>query len=219
VIIGFPNNEQRFIVSEDQTQVVDTVPVLPGDDHIVQMVYLVPYQGDAIIEQALNYPVDGVVSLLLRPDALEVTGDHLELLGPQVVGETTYKSYGGTLSLAADEPLRFELRGQPAPTAAQIQSPAAITSNNLVIIIILALVVVGGVTGGLYVFYRRGSTPAEAPAKPAKDDVRLIDALVKQIAELDAEHDRGEINHDVYQRQRQKLKARLAEVMSDDDAR
>ena len=215
VIVGFPNNEDRFIVSQDQTQVVDTVPVLPGDEHVIQMVYLVPYQGDAIIEQALNYAVDGTVRLLLRPDVLEVTGGNLELLGPQVVGENTYKGYGGEVTLGADEPFRFELRGQPAPTAAQIQSPAAVTSNNLIIIFILALVVLGAVIGGLYIFYRRS---ADSPqAAPTRDEGKLIDALVQQIAELDAKHDRGEINHDVYQRQRQKLKARLAEVMRDDD--
>ncbi len=218
VIVGFPNNEQRFIVSEDQTQVVDTVPVLPGDEHVIQMVYLVPYQGDAIIEQALNYAVDGTVRLLLRPDILEATGDNLQLLGPQLVGENTYKGYGGEVILAADEPFRFELRGQPAPTAAQIQTPGAITSNNLVVIFVLALVVLGGVIGGLYVFYRRSNRdPDETPAQATKDENRLIDALVQQIAELDDEHNRGDINHDVYQRQRQKLKKRLAEVMSDDD--
>lgn len=208
-IVGFPEGENRFIVSQDQTTVVDTLPVLPNDDHIVQLVYLIPYQGDAIIEQPLNYTLDGQVRLLLRPDTLQVISDQLAPLGPQVVGETTFGGYGGTLQLGADEALTFELRGEPAPEAAQIQPPDVVTSNNLLPVAILLVVVPAAIVGVLYLLYRR--------QKPAARDDRLIDGLVRQIAELDEAHEKGEINHDVYRRQRQQLKQRLAELMGTDD--
>jgi hypothetical protein len=41
--------------------------------------------------------------------------------------------------------------------------------------------------------------------------------VVRQIAELDAEHEAGHINHDVYQRRRTQLKARLAELIDQND--
>ena len=42
-----------------------------------------------------------------------------------------------------------------------------------------------------------------------------IQQLIRQIAELDAMHDQGQINHDLYRRQRADLKARLATLMSE----
>ncbi len=211
-VLGFPSDEQRFIVSEDQTTVVDTLPVLPNQDHIVQLVYLVPYEGDAIIEQPLNYPLDGQVRLLLRPDTLEVISEQLAPIGAQVVGENTYKGYGGTLQLGASDALSFELRGAPAPAAAQLEQPQVVTSNNLLLIGGLVLVVLGAVIGGLYFVYRGRGTQAIS-----KRDEKLIDALARQIAELDEAHEKGEINHDLYRRQRKQLKDRLAEIMGVDD--
>lgn len=210
-VLGFPSDERRFVVSEDQTTVADTLPVLPNQDHIIQLVYLVPYEGDAIIEQPLNYPLNGQVRLLLRPDTLEVISDQLAPIGPQVVGDTTYKGYGGTLQLGASDVLSFELRGAAASAAAQLEQPV-VTSNNLLLIGGLVLIVLGAVVGGLYFVYRgRG-----AKTTPTRD-ARLIDALVRQIAELDEAHENGEINHDLYRRQRKQLKDRLAEVMGADD--
>jgi mono/diheme cytochrome c family protein len=208
-IVGFPDGENRFIVSQDQTTVVDTLPVLPGDDHLVQLVYLVPYTGDAIIEQPLNYRLDGQVRLLLRPESLQVISDQLAPIGPQTIGENVFAGYGGALQLGPEDVLSYELRGAPAPAATQLQQPGVITSNNLVVVAILLLVGAGLVISGLYLMYRR--------RKPAAQDDRLIDGLVRQIAELDEAHEKGEINHDLYRRQRQRLKQRLSELMGGDD--
>jgi mono/diheme cytochrome c family protein len=229
-IIGFPNNENRFVVSEDQTTVVDTLPVMPDGDHIVQLVYLLPYNDEAaIIEQPLNYPLDGEVRLLLLPDTLEAVTDQLTLLGPQTVGSNTYRGYGGTLQLTPNDVLRFELRGSAAPAAAQLQPTQSISSNNLIGIALVAVGVVVLVGAGLVLYNRSRSAPApqppaKTPPKPkaqaqpaASDEDKLIDALVRQIAELDDDHTQGRINHDVYQRQRRKLKKRLSELMGEDD--
>ena len=48
----------------------------------------------------------------------------------------------------------------------------------------------------------------------APDQSSSIDSLAKQIAQLDDEHDRGQINHDLYHHRRRELKAKLAELMS-----
>lgn len=207
-IIGFPNNEQRFIVSDDQTTVADTVPVLPGQDHIIQMVYLVPYEGDAIVEYPLNYALEGQVRLLLRPETLEIVGDTYQSIGPQEVGQNTYRGYGGTFSLSAADVISYEVRGQAAPAAAQLDPPA-VTGGTLIAVVGIAMVALALVIAILFMVYQRRNRSA--------DEGRLIDALVRQIAELDEAHDQGEINHDLYQRQRQQLKARLSELLSEDD--
>ncbi len=67
VVVGFSNNQQRYVVDQANFTVLDTVPVVPGEDHTVQIVYLVPYKADAIIEQPMNYAVSGPVRLLLNP--------------------------------------------------------------------------------------------------------------------------------------------------------
>ena len=207
-IIGFPNTDQRFIVSDDQTTVADTVPVLPGQDHIIQMVYLVPYENDAIIEYPLNYALDGQVRLLLRPESLEIIGDTYASIGSQQVGDNIYRGYGSTLTLGANDVISYEVRGQAAPTAAQLDPPS-VTGGTLVIVIVIGLIVLALVIAVLFMVFQRRSKSA--------DQNQLMDALVKQIAELDEAHDRGDINHDLYQRQRQQLKARLSELLSEGD--
>jgi preprotein translocase subunit YajC len=204
--IGEPNGSQRFRVTEDQTTVVDTVPVPPGVDHIVQFVFLLPYQGDAIIDQPVNYKLNGAVRLLLQPDTLEIISNSLESLGPQTVGQKTYKGYGGTLSLAADDSLTFELRGEAAAEAAELQPPATVSPTTLVLLVIVIVLLLGLLAS--WFFYRRQHL---RPSKTAR-----MDALLRQISELDAAHERGEINHDLYQRQRQDLKAELATYMQED---
>lgn len=210
IVMGFPEGGQRYIVSEDQSTVIDTAPVLPGEDHLVQVVYFLPYESEgAIIEQPVNYALAGQVRLLLQPTTLRLTSDQFADIGVQSVGEMIYSGYGGDLNLNAGDVIRFELAGAGAPSAAQVTTPQR--DNTLPII----LIVVGAqlmLVSGLYWMYLR-RRPAPAAVEPAK----LIDALVLQIAELDTAHDRGEINHDVYQRRRAELKTRLAELMDDKD--
>ena len=44
-----------------------------------------------------------------------------------------------------------------------------------------------------------------------------IESLVRQIAQLDEAHERGQINHDVYHQRRRAFKDKLAALMDDSD--
>jgi hypothetical protein len=205
--MGFADNEQRYVVVEDEPAVIDTVPVLPGDDHIVQFVYFVPYEGAAIIEHEVNYALDGPVRLLVSPSTVKATSEQLPSLGPETIGERTYDSYGADLTLASGGVIRYELRGQSAPTVTDVQT--TVSSNNL--LPILLLVVGAGavlVAAALYLRDRRSPTVSRD---------QLIDTLVREIADLDARHEAGQINHDLYQRQRSELKARLTKLMGEEE--
>ena len=207
VIMGFGDNEQRFIVVEDEPAVIDTVPVLPDEDHIVQFVYFIPYEGSAIIEHEVNYALNGPVRLLLSPPTVTATSEQLSSLGPQTIGERTYEGYGADLTLVPGDVIRYELRGQGAATVSDVETTSAPSTNLLPVI----LLILGGaallVAAALYL---RGR------GEPAVSKERLIDTLIREIADLDARHEAGQINHDLYQQQRSQLKARLAKLMGEE---
>jgi mono/diheme cytochrome c family protein len=205
VIMGFGDNEERFVVLEDEPAVIDTASVLPGDEHIVQIVYFIPYEGSAIIEQEVNYSVNGPMRLLVSPSSVTATSEQLPALGPQTIGERTYESYGADLSLAPGAVIRYELRGQGAPVADVQPTTTTGGSNNLLAVLLLLLG--GAALLVAAVLYLRGRNMS------AVSKERLIDTLVREIADLDARHEAGHINHDLYQRQRSQLKARLAKLM------
>ncbi|MBZ0296837.1 MAG: cytochrome c [Anaerolineae bacterium] len=210
IVIGFPENEQRYTVVEDESTVIDSAPVLPGSDHLVQIVWFLAYEDGAIIEQGINYALEAPVRLLLRPDTVTASSDQFESLGPQTVGDATYIGYGGELSLQAGDSILYELSGTGVTTAAEVETPVS-TPNNLLVIVIVVVIAQALVIGGLFFFYRRRRSQPEP-----QDKNRVIDALVQQIAELDAKDERGEINHDLYHHQRRQLKARLTELMDEE---
>jgi mono/diheme cytochrome c family protein len=214
IVLGFPDNQQRYVVSEDQKTVIDTAPVIPDEDHVIQIVYLVPYETSAIIEQPLNYALEGPVRLLIRPDTVRATSEQLPSIGPQTVGDGTYSGYGATLTLDQGALIRFELNGAGAATVSQIESPV-VASNTLILLVIVALIVLVVIIGGFYSTYVRRISKNPQADTPLLDKNRIIDSLVRQIAELDEVHDRGDINHDFYHHQRRQLKEQLAELMGE----
>ncbi len=128
VIAGFPSDQNRYVVDAPNATFYDTVPVLPGEQHIIQVIYLIQYDQGAIIEQPINYAISAPVRLLLTPQNIGVTSDQLQPMGAQTLGSTQYESYGAQLSLPLGSVLRYELSGvgdanpaQPAsvPTASR----------------------------------------------------------------------------------------------------
>jgi mono/diheme cytochrome c family protein len=213
IIVGFPNGEARFVASQDGTAVQDTLAVLPNAQHIVAVVYIIPYAGSAIIEQPFNYAVNGGVRVLVRPETVTLRGDRLPSTGTETVGQTEWSGYGGVLTFAAGDVLRYELAGAAESVAGR--DGGVVTANNLLPIILLVIVGEILLVGGLYWWWRRrrAAGAAATGARPTQNDPMLMDGLIRQIAELDAQHERGEIADEAYQRQRALLKARLTELM------
>ena len=208
-VVSF-DDPQRYVVSDKDFSFVDTAPVYPNEDHLAVVVYILPYDGNAsLIEQAVNYPLDGQVRLLMYPQNLNVSSEQLPRIGPQALGDKTYESYGATLQLKPSDVIRYEISGAAAAGASISGTTQTVTNNNLLPILLL---IVGGaaVLAGFILFVRGRSTPAVANKQ------QLIDALVQQIAEMDAAHSAGELNHDLWQRQRAQLKARLAELLGEE---
>lgn len=199
IISGF-DNPQRYVYVEDTFTLIDTLPVLPGDEHIIRLSYLLPYSSSAVIEYAVNYPMRGPLRLLLSSAQMTATGEGISALGPEQIGSATYYTYGAELSLLPGDVINFTLRG------GGVAAPTAVTSTKLLPVVIIMIGVALAVVGAFFAVQSR-------LAKIARQDGRQIDSLIRQIADLDAQHDAGQINHDVYQRQRADLKERLAALL------
>jgi mono/diheme cytochrome c family protein len=215
VVPGF-SEPNRYVYDSTTYTLIDTVPVLPGDEHIVQVVYLIPYTGSAIIEQPLNYPLDGQARLLVRPPETRVQGELFPALGPQTIGENTYAAYGDTQQLAAGTVLGYTLSGRGGQTT--LGETAVVTEAALPVLVVAVVVLEVALIAGLALWFlrRRRRFSTQAPGRVSRR--ALLDALVQQIAELDAEHEAGRLAAEEYAQQRAVLKARLAEVMRENGA-
>lgn len=213
IITGF-GESGRYAVAQEQFAVVDTLPVLPGEGHLLQIIYLLDYGGDAIIEQELNYPVAGPVRLLVRPPNLQVAGEQFPSLGTEEVGTNVFAAYGGDLELSAGDVLSFRLAGAGVPITQQGVPLEAVPTSTLPVLIIGGIIAEIILIAGLYVWYRRRKARQTAESAPMNGQRERIDALVQQIAELDTEFEAGKMDADTYQTTRSALKTELARLMN-----
>ncbi|MBL8166230.1 MAG: c-type cytochrome [Anaerolineae bacterium] len=202
--------DQRYARTADGTAVIDTAPVLPGSEHLMQVVYRVPYVENFAISAAVDYAVSGPVRLLLAPATLYVDSGQLSDIGQETLRGVTYRAYGTSAPLSAGSTIAFTL-GAPE---------IAVTSDNVPIstVISVMLLLVGAAVFGsaIYSYWRRkrageDGDPDDATLPDA--DQPLMDGLIREIAELDVAFSAGELDEDTYQQRRNKLKARLAEIM------
>lgn len=191
------DDPSRYIVAEEQGAIIDTLPVLPGD-HTVELTYYLPYSNGAIVDQAFTNAINGPITVRLAPTHLRLL-DPRFTLQPPAEGEA-FHTYTAQIETPYNGALRYEINGALTPPLTN-ENPRLVTENTLVPLLIgLLIVILIGV--GVFAWSRRQPNTRTQ-----------IDSLVRRIAELDLMHQQGQINHDVYQRQRQDLKAQLALLM------
>jgi hypothetical protein len=202
-ILNTADETDRYVLSSDGSTLLDTQPVRPGQDHIVHVIYSLPYDGSTEVELALDYALEGEVRLLVEPGGIRVSSEQLPLLGTESMGNLVMETYGGDLSLPAGAILSYEISGSTASQTVVSQP------NNL---LPYALIAAGSlsilVSAALYYFGRRTPSPAGA-------DDRLRQVLIEQIAELDELNQNGQIDAAAYTAHRKRLKARLSSLMKD----
>ncbi len=187
--LTLPDESGRYVVDEAGRMVTDTLPVLPGVEHLVQLAWRQPWDGTGIsLDVPLAQALDGEVRLLLPP-TLTLDDADFGSIGPQQVGAALFDGYGAMLRLEAGDSLRYTLRAQQ-PTL-----PPGIVSGE--VLVLGAALTIGAVAVLLALRRRRSGADKQR------------DILARQIAELDAAHERGAINHDLYRRQRAELQQRL----------
>ena len=179
--------------------VIDTQPVAPGDDHQIALEYFLPYQPGMEFQQDFNNALDAAVTVRLS--------EHLNIEGSEFLAEddsaatNNLRVYAGQLQLDSEPQLAFRVSGDAF--AAGSAETKVVTSEVVSLLVAGAAVFIGAALVGLGWFKRRGAGRSSE-----------IDNLVAALARLDADHDQGRINHDLYHHRRRELKAKLAERMA-----
>jgi hypothetical protein len=210
-----------FIVSTDGTQVYDTRALVPGEPLRMHLVYFLPLpqNGEAlVIDQPLNYPLDGEVQVFFGTPDLDMTStDVLASMPPMHTSSGVFPTFGGNLTRASGENLRYELAYDPTATAAAADSAATVpvstptlTLNPAAVVMIILGVGAIGLAVALFIRERGQRTQLSAG-----DQANL---LMKQIAELDIQFKQGDINKEQYNRQRSLMKSRLMQLVKDQNA-
>ncbi len=209
-VTGFAGSEQRYALAPDGSTVLDTYPVLPGVEHVLHVIYSLPYQDGMTIEQTLSYAIDGTVQVYVSPESIVATGPQWTSLGLQDQSGSTVHAYGGPTKLNAGQSISYQLHGSvSAPASAS--PPGGEISRDLVIGLLLgagaAIFLVG------VVFLIRSRAVKSQPGSVHQQG--RIDDLVDQIADLDELRANRQIGKSAYERQRRKLKEQLAALMKD----
>jgi hypothetical protein len=185
-------NDRRFIVAQEQFAVIYAMGLPPGETGI-ELVYFWPYTDGAVFDQVLNYAYDGEITLTIAPKSVtlrDTAGWTVDTSAPFV------NQYRRTVSVPRGRSLVFDLVGSLTPTV----GTGVVTGDVLLPVLIVIGMAAMAVTV-VFLWLRRRSTPS-------------LEALLQQIAQLDALHERGQINHDAYQRQRKALKEQAAVLMA-----
>ncbi len=201
----------RYTISTDGHSVIDTAPVLPGANYVFQMAYRLPYQGDTQIEQPVPYAVDSNFRILFNTQAVTITSDTLKSLGPQDLNGTQYQVYSPFVPLAAGGSIRYRVQGGVQSST----SPTAnvISANQLIPLVLVGIGLIAIITA-VVVYWR--SRPAQAVQNSERDKDTLVNGLIQQIAELDESYRMGSLDEEVYQKRRDRLKARLAALLDEE---
>ena len=193
----------RYVLIEDLERLpdslIDTLPVAPGDAHEIIVEFILPYVDGLDFEQAFSNRVDGDITVML-PKTLTITSAELN---PTFEGDRSdnVRVYEGRLEQDRDPRLRFGIAGDPFATSSDDAN--VLTGESLLAALMALIAAVAALLAGFALWRRRAPDPSGA-----------IDKLAQQIAKLDDDHNRGQINHDLYHHRRRELKAQLAELMS-----
>lgn len=194
---------ERYVLSEDGTQLFDDQPLLPGQSRMMHLAYSLPYTDNAAFEQTLDYALAGQMEVVVVNQGLSLSADGLNDLGVVEADNRQMTRYGGELTRAAGSSLRYEISGTPADAAPAIVQPTPV--NSTAYVLIGAGIGVLSIAGGLAVRDRlKGRSQASSSS---------VNDLLEEIVRLDARHSEGKLNERDYQRQRAALKARLGTLM------
>ncbi len=219
VTVRMPNDAQilsadvtnpRYTIGTDGHSVIDTAPVLPGTGYIFQVVYNLPYRGDVAVDQPVSYTLNGAYRILLNDPNAIVSSDVLKSLGAQDINGVQYQAYGAPLNLKSGNSIGYSVQSGARTTTS---NAAVISSNQLIPLVLVAVGLVAIITA-MVLYWRGRSIPATQNATNALDT--LVNGLIQQIAELDETYHKGSLDEEIYQKRRDRLKARLAALLDEE---
>ncbi|MFN8376404.1 MAG: c-type cytochrome [Anaerolineae bacterium] len=194
-----------YAVSADGTLVMDSEPIVPGSSHLMHALFSMPYTNPRSIQQTMYYAFTGQAEVLLATQGLSFSGDGWIAQGARTFGNSVMPSFGADLEIPAGQTLNFTISGTPAS-----DTTAATTTTQTTMVNPLAYVLIGIgigailVAGGLYISERRSLGRKSAPVAALSSN-----DLLKQIADLDLQHQEGKLDRKTYEQKRAELKAQL----------
>lgn len=203
----------RYLLSIDNTEVIDTALVLPGREHIIQIVYTLPYDGQATVSQTIPYALNGPVRLLVTPDSIRVMGDGFPSIGPQTLRSFTYQGYGSTFVLPAGSILSYSIEGAAMSSSTASTSPVGVVTAENLLPIILFVIGAVAVAGSLIVYWR--SRQRVQRNSTVNENQSLVNGLIRELAELDDMYAAGNLEDVHYEERRSHLKKRLADLIDE----
>jgi len=192
----------------------DTTPLTPGPGTKQIVVrYAVPYEGTTYaLTQQFLHPVSEINLLVGEMPGLQVEVDAMTSIGPQAIQDSTFLIWEGADLPAGDVTVEFQ--GLLAASAADPSGGATATGAGVGGFAPWMAWATGGVVGmvlaaGVMWAWRNGQVQA---GTQAEDINAQLDELTARIAALDDQHDLGQIETALWQRQRAALKAQLLDL-------
>ncbi len=216
--VRFEDVRREFQLSEDGRTAISILPVFPQtfseEPHTLHYAYSLPYDGDVTISQTFPYLVEGELEVLIQQNGISVDGDGFQSRGSKMIAEGVFANYGATLSLMPQTPIEFSIKGTPIIPVEENVTAQTAPNQTVAIALIGAGVLSIGVAA--YIFIKdKQSAPK---SHPQGDNKAQINALMKQIAELDMQHQDGKLPEGEYHQLRDKLKAQLTQLMKNQKA-
>ncbi|MCB9459719.1 MAG: cytochrome c [Anaerolineaceae bacterium] len=189
----------RFVMLEEggQRALVDTQPVVPDQEHIVEVVYTLPQPSDnapVVISYEVPYTVNNQIELMVQPGRFHVSGDQFTAQGEQQFQFGAYDSYLAE-AVPAGTTITYSIESGALEMATRDES-GGISVPTVMAVAGAGLLVLSGL--GFWV------TSRQQPSRQV---------LLKQIADLDAKHEAGKLKEADYQRKRQQLKQQLVAMI------
>ena len=143
-----PGDSERYIFSEAPLMFVDTVPVLPGNTHTMQIAYLLPTSDSVMVDQPLEYALDAQVQAVIHPTTLQIESAQINPVDGEAGPSTRYS---GQLRLPVGDRIQFEI------------SPIPVEDNRWLFIALGIGVGIIALVSGIYLVNRVVGSPFAKP--------------------------------------------------------
>ena len=195
---------------------VDTAPLRPGErTGQVVVRYVLPYEDGMTYSLNPNWLTNGVNFLVPDGIGISLAGEGLVEEGGRDMGDgrqMTMYSFG---SIQPEQPLSLTLSGELAliPVSPEVEisetlSPGSISKELAVGGAFLGLLLVG-----VGVWWHLRTDQAAAEQELAETEASFDD-LVLQLAQLEADHDQGDLDETIYLQQRYRLRQQAQIVLA-----
>lgn len=181
--------------------VADSMDILPGPREMLVAYRLSPSSGTYDYAQKMFYPV-GSYNLLTQSGVIQVASDKLAPGQPLKIEGTSVNTYNAK-SVSAGDVVTARLSNLPVP-ANQLSSLKWVA---------VAIALLAGAAGFIFLMKRKKQAPQPQPVKTGMSFSNKKQKLLLELAKLDDDFERGEIEESIYRKLRAEKKQQLIMLM------